>query len=483
MSHELRTPLNAIIGFSELLSDSRYGDLTERQKRYVDHVRTAGQHLLRLINDILDLSKIEAGRMELATANVTLEPILQEVRETVAPLVEKKSQSLTQLTEPGLSVVADPIRLKQVLMNLVGNAIKFTPEGGKIEIKTRLADGRARLEVQDNGPGIPLDAQKQLFEAFQRLRHPSQNSEGTGLGLAISKRLIELQGGEIGLESEPGQGSCFFFTLPSATPMPEVVARTLPDVAMKEIPVVLVIEDDPAAARLIQSQLTTSGYRSVVCAQPHDDPMEMVEAVNPHAITLDLMMKPTSGWDVLFQLKMNPKTKSIPVIVVSVLDQPARGAAFVADEYLVKPVEKATLLSAVERCLRKRNATNSRTPILVVEDNTGARELVAQTLSAQGYTVVTAVDGLQARVYVENALPQLVILDLMLPESSGFQLLMEWRANERTAQLPVMVLTGKELTKDEMAYLQENTKAVLSKESRWQDDLTEQLGRLSPHEQ
>ncbi|MGA7625834.1 MAG: CHASE3 domain-containing protein, partial [Candidatus Acidiferrales bacterium] len=254
MSHELRTPLNAVLGFSDLLSEGRYGPLNERQLRYVTHIHTGGHHLLRLINDILDLSKIEAGRLELAIENVTVERTLREVLDAVRPLAEKKSQTLSHEAEPALAVRADSTRLKQVLINLVGNAIKFTPDGGCIELRGQLVDGKVRLEVTDNGPGIPPEEKKRIFEAFHRLRQAGKAQEGTGLGLAITQRLVELHGAELGLESQPGQGSCFYFSLPFVPAFADLPSRAT-ESAWREAGSarIFVIEDDTAAAQLIQS--------------------------------------------------------------------------------------------------------------------------------------------------------------------------------------------------------------------------------------
>src|ERR1700739_1735656 len=225
MSHELRTPLNAVLGFSDLLKDSRYGPLNDRQARFVDHVHASGQHLLNLINDILDLSKIAAGRLELAFESVAVKTAFGEVLGSLRPLADKRSQTLSQHVENDLNIRADATRFKQVLMNLVGNAIKFTPEGGHIDLAARLIGGKVRVEVRDNGPGIAAKEQKRIFENFYRLRQSEKSTEGTGLGLAITQRLVELHGGELGLESQMGSGSCFHFSLPMGSEMRERPVR------------------------------------------------------------------------------------------------------------------------------------------------------------------------------------------------------------------------------------------------------------------
>src|SRR2546425_1249805 len=379
MSHELRTPLNSVLGFSALLAEERYGTLNERQARYVSHIHNGGQHLLNLINDILDLSKIEAGRLELAIENVLVPTALAEVTSTLRSLAEKKSQTLSQFAATGLAIRADSTRFKQVLMNLVGNAIKFSPAGGRIELVAHKTDGQVRVEVRDTGPGIPPQEQKRIFDAFYRFSQSGEATEGTGLGLAI---------------------------------------------------------------------------------------------------TQDLLMKPANGWEVLLQLKNDARTASVPIIVVTIVDQPGMGAALGADEYLVKPVERSALLAAVQRCLVRRGGAPPKRPILVIEDDTPTREVITELLTEQGYAVATASDGAEARAQVATSLPQLVILDLLLPRVSGSELLAEWRASPRTADLPVFILTSKDLTREEEIRLRAHAELLLRKEQPWQQTLLDQIRRV-----
>src|ERR1700682_3332978 len=269
MSHELRTPLNAVLGFSDLLADERYGPLNDRQQRYVNHIHTGGKHLLKLISDILDLSKIEAGRMELAREHVAVAPAFAEVISGLYPLAEKKSQVLVQQVEANLHVHADAMRFKQVLTNLVGNAIKFTPEGGRIEMVASRIDDQVRIEVRDNGPGIQADEQQRIFEAFFRLTKNGNTTEGTGLGLAITARLVELHGSKLGIKSQPGEGACFYFCLPFiATTQDQPSQTSVPMLRAGKAPRILVIEDNAATGQLIQSQLASSGYETLSCDKP-----------------------------------------------------------------------------------------------------------------------------------------------------------------------------------------------------------------------
>ncbi len=483
MSHELRTPLNAVLGFAELLADERYGPLNERQRRYASHIREGGQHLLRLINDILDLSRIEAGRLELAFEEVPVQTAFAEVLSGLRPLADKKSQTLSQQVEAGLAVRADATRFKQMLMNLVGNAIKFTPEGGCIELTARSGDGQARVEVRDTGPGIPPEEQKRIFEAFYQLRHGGKATQGTGLGLAITERLVELHDGKLGLESQPGQGSCFYFTLPVAARVREPRTReTRAREGTTQAPTILVIDDDPAARQLFESQLASAGYEALVCTQP-ERAVELAAELQPQAITLDLLMKPTNGWELLLGLKNDPRTLSIPIIVVTIVDQPAMGTILGADEYLVKPVDKQALLAAIERCLAARAVSPATRPILVVEDDARTREVISELLTASGYPVVALGDAAQTRAWMAASLPSLVILDLLLPEVSGFELLAEWRASPRTAELPVFVLTGKDLSVEEEKYLRDHVESLFRKQQPWQEALIKQLQRVMAYSQ
>jgi signal transduction histidine kinase/DNA-binding response OmpR family regulator len=478
MSHELRTPLNAVLGFSDLLADERYGPLNDRQQRYVSHIHTGGKHLLTLITDILDLSKIEAGRMELSCEHMTVAPAFAEVISALYPLAEKKSQVLLQQAETGLQVHADTMRFKQVLTNLVGNAIKFTPEGGRIELVARRMDDQVRIEVRDNGPGIPPEQQQRIFEAFFRLTETGSATEGTGLGLAITARLVELHGSKLGIESQPGEGACFYFSLPLlAVATHEPAEKSMPMPRAHKAPRILVIEDNAATGQLIQSQLTSSGYETLMCDQP-ERATEVAAEHQPHAITLDLLMQPVHGLDVLLQLKNDPRTSKIPVIVVTIVDQPSVGTALGADEYLIKPVDKATLLAAVERCLRSRGGAAPTRTILVVEDDVSTLEIIVELLKGHGYAVSTATDGAQARARVAHSLPELVILDLVLPKMSGFELLAEWRSNPRTAELSVFVLTSKDLTKEEEKYIHAHAESLFRKQNSWREPLIKQLERV-----
>ena len=475
MSHELRTPLNAVLGFSELLADARYGPLTERQARYVNHIHSSGQHLLRLINDILDLSKIEAGRLQLNIECVSIDACFAEVCESLQPLVDKNAHQLIRGSRSGLIVHADGTRFRQMLMNLLGNAIKFTPKGGRIELAASQMGDKVKIEVRDSGPGIPPEEKQRIFEAFHRIKQAEKSTEGTGLGLAITRRLVELHGGQLEVESEMGVGSCFFFMLPGACASQDVKGSAeTADSSSKAMAHILVIEDDPSSAYLLESQLSSAGYQVTVCNEPQRA-FEVARELQPAVITLDVIMLPVNGWDVLARLKSDPRTANISVVMVSVMDQRSAGTLLGADEYIVKPVDKSILLAAVERCLNRRNRARSMQSILVVEDDTATREFIVDLLSKNEYAVSSAADGAQARAKVEQSLPDLVILDLILPEVNGFGLIAEWRKDARTAELPIFVLTNKDLSREEKDYLHANTGVLISKHELWRDELVRQI--------
>jgi DNA-binding response OmpR family regulator/anti-sigma regulatory factor (Ser/Thr protein kinase) len=385
---------------------------------------------------------------------------------------------LSQQVEPGLVVRADATRFRQVLMNLLGNAIKFTPDGGLIELKAFAVGDKVRVEVRDSGPGIPQEEQTRIFEAFYRLRESGARTEGTGLGLAITHRLVELHGGDLSLESELGRGSCFHFMLPAALSLHKSLPSESQDHPnVPRLPRVLVIEDDKTAAQLIQAQLASTGYEVLLCEEPQKA-LEYAIQFQPSAITLDIVMKPKNGWEVLTQLKRDVRTSQIPIIVVSILDQPGMGTLLGADEYLVKPVEKSALLAALARRINAKPAPGRVKPILIVEDDTPTREFIAEMLTAQGHAVITASDGAQARAQINLHLPELVILDLGLPDVSGLELLAEWRSSPRTVDLPVFVLTSRDLGKEDQIYLRRHAESLFHKRHSWHEALAKELNRI-----
>ncbi len=472
MSHELRTPLNAVIGFSELLSEKRYGQLNPKQADYVQMIHTAGHHLLQLINDILDLSKIEAGRLDLALEDLNVKTIVGDVLSSLKPLADKRSIGLTSSIPARLTVRADATRLQQVLTNLVANAIKFSPEGAHVAVSAAAQEAFIRLDVADDGPGIPVEEQKLIFESFYRAKQ-TRGREGAGLGLAITKRLVEAHGGEFGLESHPGQGSRFFFTLPAGKGVPEPVER--PAAGSFDHGLILVIEDDGPTAQLVEAHLTSAGYRVRLCDEPRRA-AELAAQLLPAAITLDVLMQPIAGWEVLAQLKERESTAGIPVILMSVVEQRRVAALLGADEYFVEHVKREDLLNALERCLAGRDAQSpGSVPLLVVDDDAAVRETIQGLLTESRFEVFAAADAVEAEGAIAAKLPAVVVLDLMLPGTSGFDLLERWRADPRTAAMKVLILTAKDLSVAEERWLRQRSAGLVSKATRWRQSLVDVL--------
>ncbi|MDB4987572.1 MAG: Histidine kinase [Myxococcaceae bacterium] len=348
MSHELRTPLNAIIGFSELLDQEIFGDLTTRQKEYVGYVVQSGRHLLGLVNDILDLSKIEAGRMELSRAWVSPLSVIDAVQGSVQPLAQKQGVTLVlELPSELPDLYVDEMRLRQILYNLLSNGIKFTPAGGRVTLQAALHEDRLCVDISDTGVGIRAEDLPRLFREFERLDEGSgMKTEGTGLGLALTKRLVELHGGSIHVESKHDVGSKFTFSLPAFGGRSIHESERAPLDPSSEC-TVWVVDDDPRAAELIAGTLRSAGLAVVVAADA-GMALELAEKISPAAITLDLHMPGMDGWALLTQLKRSPATSRVPVIVCSVVDEPARALVLGATDYLVKPIAGDTLLRSLE---------------------------------------------------------------------------------------------------------------------------------------
>ncbi|MBI3892579.1 MAG: response regulator [Candidatus Wallbacteria bacterium] len=349
MSHELRTPLNGIIGFSELLIDGVVGNLAAEQLEYVNNVLTSGRHLLTLINEVLDISKIEAGKSELRREWVPLESIINAVRASVVTLAKRGKIDLEfDVSAERVYVFVDPVRLKQVLFNLLANGIKFTPPLGRVRFEVRSEGDRLRLRISDTGIGIKDEDLPRLFREFERLGDPASNpTEGTGLGLALTKKLVELHGGSIGVESQPGVGSTFTVMLPIHHRQEADWTRQLHVEAGTPLPRVLVVEDDPKSADLLAAHLRSAGF-SVLFASSAEQAVRMAFEEQPVAVTLDIMMPGVDGRAVLRELRLKPETASIPVVVVSSLDQPRQGYMLGATDYLQKPVTREQILGSFE---------------------------------------------------------------------------------------------------------------------------------------
>jgi len=346
MSHELRTPLNAVIGFSEVLIDRMFGELNERQDEYVRDIWNSGRHLLELLNEILDLSKVEAGQMVLEPTTVDVAQTLDYAVSLVRERAAKHGITVDVAVGPGIDVIeTDPLRFKQVMLNLLSNAVKFTPDGGRVDITAEVVDDDLVIAVTDTGPGIPEADRERIFDSFQQGGRGVAREEGTGLGLTLSRRIVELFGGRLWLESEVGRGSTFAFTIPlGRAPQPPGPAGSEPP----DRPTVLLVDDDLASLDLIDAYLQGTGVR-LERAMDGSEALRLAREIRPSGIILDLRMPRVDGWQVLDQLQDDPSTSVLPIVIVSVVDDRLQGLARGAAEYLIKPVSRDDLLAALSR--------------------------------------------------------------------------------------------------------------------------------------
>ena len=449
MSHELRTPLNAVIGFSDVLLQRMFGDINERQEDYIRDIRDSGRHLLELLNEILDLSKVEAGRMELELSPVHLATTIEHGLTMIRERATAHSIGITVDVASDLGVVrADELRMKQVLLNLLTNAVKFTPDGGSISVTANRVGDVAEVTVRDTGVGIPEKDQERIFDAFQQgARNGLADEEGTGLGLTLTKRIVELHGGRLAVVSRLGEGSTFTFCIPVDGPDGEPgVAGDERDLETYEPgsgPVVLVVEDDPRSLELLRLYLGSAGF-SVTEARDGDAAVKLAAEVHPSAIVLDIMLPDRDGWDVLAQLKRDSSTDSIPVIVASMLDEKGRGFALGAADYLVKPISQPDLLAAIRRCAPRKDGVG--TTVVVIDDDPAALALTQAVLEPEGYHVISADNGESGVALVREHRPAVVLVDLLMPDVDGFAVIERLRSSPDTDRIPIVVLTAKTMT-------------------------------------
>lgn len=451
MSHELRTPLNAIIGFSEVMSEKMFGDLNPKQEEYVQDILSSGRHLLALINDILDISKIEAGRMELELTTFDVPALLEA---TVALVRERANRGGIQLTvdlDPHCGrFTADERKVKQVLLNLLSNAIKFTRQGGRVSLRARLLEDALEISVEDTGEGIGQEDQRRVFEEFYQVGGDStRKREGTGLGLALAKRFVDLHGGRIWVESEPGRGSRFTFTLPGRFSIEKPSTHLSgSSVVPEQHPLALVVEDDPSAAKLMQIYLGEAGF-AVEVAHDGEIGFEKAKSLRPTVITLDILMPRVDGWDLLTRLKADPRTAAIPVVVSSIVDERGKGFALGAAEYLVKPVDRDRLIGAVHGVAASVPNEPRRITVLAVDDDPMVLELMEAMLGPEGFAVMKTGSGQEGMRLARERHPDVIVLDLLMPDPDGFQVLDQLKGRQETAHIPVIVLTSKSLSSEE----------------------------------
>ncbi len=476
MSHELRTPLNSIIGFSRVILKGIDGPITALQEQDLNAIYNSGQHLLRLINDILDLSKIDAGKMELSFDDVQIGELIETVVPTARGLIKDKPITLIQKIAPNIPVIrADPTRIRQVLLNLLSNAAKFT-EQGTITIEAGIESGENNqpeivVRVTDSGPGIAEQDMSKLFQPFSQVdASPTRKTGGTGLGLSISRRLIELHGGRISVTSELGKGSTFYFTLP----LPQTAAPEKTEVAQQERnKTVLAIDDDMQVISLYERYLAPMGYQVIALTNPVRA-LERAKELKPMAITLDIMMPGKDGWTVLSELKSNPETRDIPVIICSILEEEEKGFSLGAADYLVKPILEDDLI----RALNRLNSENDIRDVLIIDDDPKDLRLLEKLVGESGQFKPILCEGGQAGwAAIERQKPHAVILDLFMPDLDGFKILEKLRSSPDLIDIPVIVVSGADLTAEQQQQLTDFGQSLLQKGALNEQDLLTRLER------
>ena len=491
MSHELRTPLNAIIGVSEMLRED--AEALKQDLEPLDRVLGAGRHLLALINDILDLSKIEAGRMELQLEPFALAPLIDDVVKTIEPLMAKNGNQVVVQCDAAIGTMhADQMRLRQALLNLLSNANKFTDHGTiTIDARQGQEDGRdwVTIAVADTGIGMTPEQMGKLFQEFSQAdASTTRKYGGTGLGLAISKRFCQMMGGDITVESAPGHGSTFTIRLPRMAQSDEALvtgargqARTQaahPIAEGAEAPLVLVVDDDATVRDLVQRHLQRAGF-AVATARGGQEGLRLVRELRPAAVTLDIMMPDLDGWTVLAAIKGDPALASIPVVLMSMVDQKNRGYALGAADYLVKPVDRTKLVETLTSI-----CGSAAGRALLVDDDDLVRRVVRQILQPLGWQVSEAENGQVAVKSLGAGRPDVIILDLMMPKMDGFEFLDELRSRQDWQDIPVVVITAKDLTDEDRDRLNGGVERIIQKSDR--DEMLGQLTRaiskcLRPH--
>jgi hypothetical protein len=456
MSHELRTPLNAIIGYSEMLREEAQDLGDQAYIPDLDKIRGAGRHLLALINDILDLSKIEAGRMELYYETFDIRQIIDDVANTIVPLAEK-NRNRVQVTcaEDTGSMHCDLTKVRQTLFNLLSNACKFTKDGtvGLSAVRETGRDGSPWIvfSVWDTGIGMTPEQLGRIFEAFtQAESSTTRNYGGTGLGLAITRSFSQMMGGDVTVASESGKGSTFTIRLPAAPPAVREAGAAEAEAVEAEAPAartaktVLVVDDDANARDLLRRHLRRGPYR-VETAENGEEALRLARELMPDAITLDVLMPSMDGWAVLTALKEDPELEKIPVIMLSVVDDEHIGYSLGASAYLTKPIDRDRLLAVLQRLCPVAEGRC----VLLIEDDEPTREMVRRTLEAAAWSVMEAENGRVGLERLDQAVPDLVLLDLMMPEMDGFQFLSRMRETPAWRAIPVVVVTAKTLTEAE----------------------------------
>ena len=482
MSHELRTPLNAVIGFSELMLDGITGDINDEQQECLNDILSSGQHLLELINDVLDLSKVEVGKMEFRPVDLDISDVINEAVQTVKSLMDQKEHTVNIRVEEGIGqIYADKSRLRQVLLNLLSNATKFTHQGGAIDVTAETKDGMCLIGVKDNGIGITKEDQEKIFEVFTQAETiQDETPKGTGLGLTLTRQFLMAMNGEIWVKSEYGKGSTFFFTIPfvkSVDIASESTEATITgkagqrSIQRKQV-MVLIIDDDPVTRRLFSAWLTEEGY-SIAEASNADEGVKQADTLLPDIIILDILMPDKDGWYVLKELKSKAKTSDIPVVISSFGEEKEMAFSLGAIDYFNKPINKKRFQKRIAEIGLKQHDR-----VLVVDDNPADIRLVSSILEAEGITTFSADGGKEGIEIIVREKPSLIVLDLMMPDLSGFEVIEKLHETEETKNIPIIVLTIKDLSNDELCYLRNQTEGVINKGSFNREDFLSCINKL-----
>jgi signal transduction histidine kinase/DNA-binding response OmpR family regulator len=479
MSHELRTPLNAVIGVTEMLLEDARDLKRDDEVEPLERVIRAGRHLLALINDILDLSKIEAGKMELHLESFPMAPLIEDVIKTIQPLAAKSGNELTVSCPSGVGAMhADQTRVRQALLNLVSNANKFTARG-KVTVSVRRSSEGGRewitTAVADTGIGMTPEQVGRLFQEFMQAdASTTRRYGGTGLGLAISRRFCQMMGGDITVESEAGRGSVFTIRLPAevlgAQPIPLAtsVSSSRGPAPSGAIPIVLVVDDEPTVREMTERFLTRDGF-TVVTADGGAEGLKLARDLHPAAITLDVMMPDIDGWTVLAALKGDPSLRDIPVILMTIVDERNRGYSLGAADYMVKPIDRDRLAMVL------RAIVGGRGHVLVVDDDEILRRGMLQALEKDGWKVSEAENGRIGLESLGDVLPDVIVLDLMMPEVDGFGFLEALRHRAEWRDIPVVVMTAKDLTEEDHRRLNGDVERILLKDAPTRDEMLREV--------
>ncbi len=491
MSHELRTPLNAIIGFSEILKEGMTGPLLPRQVEFCRHINDSGRHLLALINDILDLAKIEAGKVDVELEDVHLDGMLNDAVVVVRERAQERQIQLdVQYSGLTAALHADKRRLKQILLNLLSNAVKFSPDGGSVSLRARLVDrlqastalpGFAeglrmplpesefrqfvQFSVHDNGIGLSTSDLDKLFKPFAQIKNDvTKKVEGTGLGLVTVARLVDLHGGTVAVTSQPGEGSCFSFWLPwhaseeQALELGSSLIAAAPAVGR---PLALVVEDDKAGAELMRVQLEAEGF-DVRCAASGEEALKMADQFTPELITLDIRLPGMDGWEFLCRMQELPSWADVPVVVVSLDAEHEVGHSLGASAVLQKPIKQGDFTRELSQ-LGFKPTTSHDVKVLVIDDGAGDHDALKAELGQPGYALLRALGGRQGIELTQRHLPDLVILDFLMNDMGGIEVVEALKADARTADIPVIMLAAKQFSEADRARLNTHVQTVIDR--------------------